>query len=177
MNKKLVKSFDEFVKFLLSLKYNPAKLEGMLGLDFVNANGQTFTEYEEACEASGTIPDEFVETNIRTSENSHVPAQYPCLILFSLEKDFDRVGTVETKFLDFIYLEDFGLPQSIQVSPMQSFPPNSNPFWHDAFNMGHYLGKNAIAMFGNFEKDRCDYLNIINIVTGERLHVRFNDGK
>jgi len=60
---------------------------------------------------------------------------------------------------------------------MPSFPPNSNPFNHDLFHMGTKLGNNCMIMHSNHTTEKCDYLIIVNTVTGERLRVALDNVK
>jgi hypothetical protein len=46
-----------------------------------------------------------------------------------------------------------------------------NPFLQDPMNMGTYLGKNLGVMFGNFDKEECGYIILVNLITGERIRV------
>lgn len=61
----------------------------------------------------------------------------------------------------------------MKIIECKPFPPNSNPFKHDAFNMGEYLGSNVAIMFGNHSLSHCDYLYVINTETGERIRIEF----
>jgi hypothetical protein len=64
---------------------------------------------------------------------------------------------------------------SIEIHNLESFPPNSNPFLHDAVRMGIQIGKNVTVMMMNHGHERCDKLVIVNTTTGERVMVEFND--
>lgn len=55
------------------------------------------------------------------------------------------------------------------------FPPNSNPFHHDAYHMGDYIAKNVAIMFATHPSERATYIIIINRETGERLKVTLLD--
>lgn len=52
-----------------------------------------------------------------------------------------------------------------------------NPFRQDSYHMGTQLGTNAVAMFANFDKDNCEYLILVNTITGERLKVNIINKK
>lgn len=61
----------------------------------------------------------------------------------------------------------------MKITELESFPPKENPFWHDAFHMGHYLGKNVCAMFKEFEHEHQNYIILIDMTTGKRIRVEF----
>lgn len=56
---------------------------------------------------------------------------------------------------------------------LDSFPPNSNPFHHDAYHMGTQIGSNCTIMHPNHSNKECDYIIVINTKTGERLKINF----
>ena len=53
----------------------------------------------------------------------------------------------------------------------ESFPPNSNPFNHDAYHMGITLGTNVTIMYEKHTNEKHDYVIVINTETGKRLKV------
>lgn len=57
------------------------------------------------------------------------------------------------------------------VKQLDAFPPNANPFHHDAYHMGSTMGNNCTVMFENFEDKECKYLIVINTKTGERIKI------
>jgi hypothetical protein len=59
----------------------------------------------------------------------------------------------------------------VKVTELESFPPNANPFEHDAYNMGTSIGSNFCVMFDKHPSARADYLIVINKETGERLRI------
>ena len=65
----------------------------------------------------------------------------------------------------------------MKIVPMEAIPANSNPFLHDAYNMGTYLGKNAVVMYPKNEKENQPYLIIVNTTTGERTKIVFDEAE
>ena len=66
------------------------------------------------------------------------------------------------------------LPVKMKVEDMEPMPANSNPFNHDSYHMGHWVGKNVLIMMANHPEHECKYLIIINRETGERKRISFN---
>lgn len=60
---------------------------------------------------------------------------------------------------------------NIITQPMESIPPNSNPFRHDMYHMGIPIAKNCMIMYSNDKEGKCGYIIIVNSITGERLRV------
>jgi hypothetical protein len=56
---------------------------------------------------------------------------------------------------------------------MSPIAPNSNPFHYDAFHMGQYVGKTICIMYANHSIN--DYIIVVNIPTGERTKLIFNE--
>lgn len=56
-----------------------------------------------------------------------------------------------------------------QLSP---FPAGCNPFHHDLFHMGTYIGTSLCIMYASHNIG--DYIIIVNIETGERTKLIFN---
>ena len=65
----------------------------------------------------------------------------------------------------------------MDVRPIAPFPPNSNPFCHDYFNMGHEVGTNVTVMFARFPKDRHDFLIVVDTETGQRVRINLGEPK
>lgn len=63
----------------------------------------------------------------------------------------------------------------MKVSYLESFPPNSNPFHHDFYNMGTNIGTNVTVMMGNHDNEECRYLIIVDRKTGKRLRITFEE--
>ena len=59
----------------------------------------------------------------------------------------------------------------MRIIPMDSFPPNVNPYLEDAYNMGVSIGKNIEIMYPCHESERCKFFYIVNRETGERLKI------
>ena len=54
---------------------------------------------------------------------------------------------------------------------LPNFPPNSNPFNHDAYHMGTTIGTNCTIMMSNHSDKECEYIIVNNTKTGERLKI------
>ena len=63
----------------------------------------------------------------------------------------------------------------MKITHLESFPPNSNPYHHDAYHMGMTIGKNVTVMMANHSDQECGYLIVINKTTGERLKITFDE--
>lgn len=61
----------------------------------------------------------------------------------------------------------------IVIEKLEDFPPNENPFRHDAEHMGTRIGTNVFVMMPNFESQHCPYLICVNKETGERVKLSF----
>lgn len=61
----------------------------------------------------------------------------------------------------------------IEVEVKESFPPNSNPFLHDAYHMGTKLGSNVMILYKEFTDEKQKYIYLVNIETGERIKIKF----
>jgi hypothetical protein len=62
------------------------------------------------------------------------------------------------------------------IEPMEPMTTNGdntpiNPFLQDSYHMGTTLGKNVTVMYPNFPKENCEYLILVNTMTGERKRV------
>jgi hypothetical protein len=60
------------------------------------------------------------------------------------------------------------------ITPLESFPANSNPFHHDLYHMGTRVGEKLIAMHENHPHEKCKYLIFCDEATGERFKLEFN---
>lgn len=63
----------------------------------------------------------------------------------------------------------------METRTMESFPPNENPFHHDSYRMGTYLGKNVCIMYEKHNTETQPYIVVVNTETGERMSIRFNN--
>ena len=61
----------------------------------------------------------------------------------------------------------------MKIIELAGFPPNSNPFHHDAFNMGTRIASNVIVMHSTHSHEKAEYLIIVNTETGERTKITF----
>lgn len=66
---------------------------------------------------------------------------------------------------------------NFELKKLESFPPDSNPFEHDCFNMGTPIARNCMIMHRTHTTMDADYLCIVNTDTGERLSVVFKNEK
>jgi hypothetical protein len=57
----------------------------------------------------------------------------------------------------------------IEISEMQSFPENSNPYHHDSFHMGTPIGKDLLMMHANHPSEEMNYFILVDTKTGERF--------
>jgi hypothetical protein len=74
---------------------------------------------------------------------------------------------------DFMESKDMRTDHEIngfRLRAMDSFPPNSNPYLHDSYNMGTGIGDNVEVMFGT-RGNICEYLIIVDKVSGRRIKV------
>ena len=65
----------------------------------------------------------------------------------------------------------------MRISRLNSFPPNTNPYTHDLFNMGCSVGNNIEVMYAAATSERAKYLIVINKETGERIKLEFEPTK
>lgn len=62
----------------------------------------------------------------------------------------------------------------VKVVELESFPPHANPFAHDLYHMGTYIGNNVCIMHGDAgSHNRTNYLIVVNMATGKRLRLTF----
>lgn len=66
---------------------------------------------------------------------------------------------------------------NFELKKLEGFPPDSNPFLHDGFNMGTPIARNCMIMHRTHTTMDADYLVIVNTDTGERLSVVFKNEK
>lgn len=68
------------------------------------------------------------------------------------------------------------------ITPMEPmpFPTMSvdgtcvlNPFQHDFYHMGTFVGRNVAIMYERHDHDDQGYIIVINTLTGERLRINF----
>lgn len=112
MNKKLLKSrkdfydwVEEHVEDIGNMFHgfeNIQDVEELFGLQFLT---ESFDPDDEFWWETGAPLLEPLQYIIR--EDALAPEMYPCLVVFWLETDFDRVGTISTKIVEFVYLTDF----------------------------------------------------------------------
>lgn len=61
----------------------------------------------------------------------------------------------------------------MRVESLSEFPAGENPFNHDFFLMGQYLGTNVLAMFERFDHEFQPYIILHDITTGQRMRITF----
>ncbi len=49
-----------------------------------------------------------------------------------------------------------------------------SPYQQDAYHMGQKLWSNVLAMMTNHPEEQMDYVILVNLATGERVKVRFD---
>ena len=114
MIKHLVKSEAEFIAFIVRYlckaqkEYGDENIEDIFGVEFYNKKGQLFSEFEgkdNEDDFDGDSDDDFTRYKVKNPEL--LPEEYPCVVLIEFSQDFDRVGDMETQFVEYIYLSDF----------------------------------------------------------------------
>lgn len=60
----------------------------------------------------------------------------------------------------------------MKAETMSPIPAGSNPFHHDLFHMGMYIGDNLCIMYSSHSIN--DYIIVINTQTGERTKLILN---
>jgi hypothetical protein len=65
-------------------------------------------------------------------------------------------------------MEEISL-KGFDIKEREPFPAGDNPFLHDAFNMGIDLGSNLMAMMKNHASEKCNYVILVNKITGKRI--------
>jgi hypothetical protein len=62
------------------------------------------------------------------------------------------------------------------IEPMESIPPNANPFQYDDFSMGTDLPRNLVIMHPGFDRKEdpkaAQWLYIVNTRNGQRFKIR-----
>ena len=66
------------------------------------------------------------------------------------------------------------------ITTLDSFPAGDNPFKHDMYHMGTYLGgsghdMDVCIMFAKHEHN--DYIIVVDTVTGQRIKINFDRPK
>ena len=61
----------------------------------------------------------------------------------------------------------------MKTEQMPPFPAGCNPFHHDLFHMGTYIGTSLCIMYASHSIG--DYIIVVNIETGERIKVILNE--
>lgn len=87
------------------------ELEGYFGIDFLDAQGRTFEQYEDEMQPGEWEYDWVMATpmayNVRKRYDSvGLPETYPCLVVSFFDNSFDRVGDVTIRALEYVYPAD-----------------------------------------------------------------------
>ena len=131
MKKKLITCEADWCKFVVNLRYencygrlckfSKGEIEELLGIRFIRSNGkipmllhESFWTNEfyakdlkkfvvdEDLDYEYAYTDEFIYAKYATK-----PRSYPCVVLYSFERSFDRCGDTSTDLLQFVYLKEF----------------------------------------------------------------------
>ena len=68
-----------------------------------------------------------------------------------------------------LYVKDKTPTEGFQTEEMESFPAGENPFIHDSYHMGVFVGTNPLVMYESHKDNR--YIIIVDRRTGKRLRV------
>lgn len=60
----------------------------------------------------------------------------------------------------------------MEVTVMESFPENCNPFHHDKFNMGTSINDRFVGMFSDYHSDT---LILVDVKTGKRIKIKVGE--
>ncbi len=102
MNKTLVQSDMEVVELLLDSSGDDFHwVENQLGIEFPFMDG-TF-QSDDNCDETQNVDTE----SYRVTDPGMFPESYPCVVVHTFEKSFDRTGQVEISLFEFVYLTDF----------------------------------------------------------------------
>lgn len=62
-----------------------------------------------------------------------------------------------------------------KIEELSSFPPNSNPYHHDHYNMGQDFSKEWHMMFENHTTESAKWVIFIHTPTGRRFRINLNN--
>ena len=65
------------------------------------------------------------------------------------------------------------IEQMTPMTPNQNGEP-INTFQQDSYHMGQFLGSNVAVMYQNFETQECQYLIVVDRLTGQRIKIAFD---
>lgn len=109
MKKILLTSEKQYVEFVIKEfnKHSAEKVEEFLGCCFAFSDGQFMynDDGELNLKANDRLDVDF--DNYRKNEDNNFPESYPCLMVYTFEKDYDRCGNYEIEIFEFVYPEDF----------------------------------------------------------------------
>lgn len=96
---------------------------------------------------------------------------------FRLEPTPEHAFAFTTEFVrsGFEELAPGHLTPNITYTVKEPFPPHSNPFRYDYFHMGTPIGNNIMIMHRVHDNQKAEYIIVVNIETGERIGLIFND--
>ena len=58
---------------------------------------------------------------------------------------------------------------------LDDIPEATNPFWHDVYNMGLYIGDNLTIMYNVHNDEPAEYIIIIHKPTGRRIKIMVDE--
>lgn len=103
MNKSLVNSEKQFMDLFSKIDYN--EIEQFLDIEFAFSDGK----YQSDIDTDPTINEnQDVSLDIyRKNDPDTFPNHYPCIVMWTIDSDFDRCTHWRIEVLEYIYLEDF----------------------------------------------------------------------
>lgn len=109
MKKKLINSDKELVEYFLSEVDDDYDIvESILNIEFPFEDGK----YQSDIWNDDSI-DESQEVNTTTwrkkTKDHGFPEDYPCVVVSSFEKDYDRFGLFSIQIVEYVYLSDFNI--------------------------------------------------------------------
>lgn len=114
MNKTLAQSEAEFVAIFTSLlgkrvdyvEWDAQGIEEFIGVEFPFVDGTYLSDLEKGDEDFDDVLT--IDTSqYRKTDMANFPSTYPCLVLWTNELDYDRIGEVRMQMLEFVYPTDF----------------------------------------------------------------------
>ena len=108
MNKALINHEYDLVELLLNASGDDFHwVEFQLGIEFPFMDG-TFRG-DDGCDESQDVDTE----EFRITESGSLPKAYPCVVVYTFEKTFDRNSNVEICLFEYVYLTDFQTTSSV----------------------------------------------------------------
>lgn len=113
MEKKLIKNAQEIIDTLEPFYSCVEGLEYDLGIEFAyESNPNAFrSDYSlfgsKRHEEDPYDGEEVTSKSWRKTSNCILPSEYPVVLVYTMENDFDYFGKVDIKIFDFVSLRDF----------------------------------------------------------------------